>query len=54
MKLVLQTLVLGIVAVGASAAIGSSYKTTVTPTHSAAFPVPTCNPGHPCGSTGSR
>lgn len=48
MKLALRTLVLGIVAVGASAAIGSSYKTLTN--HSSAIPVPTCNPGHPCGN----
>jgi hypothetical protein len=50
MKLIVQALVLGVFAVGASAAIGSSFKTTVVTPHSAAFPVPTCNPGHPCGS----
>lgn len=55
MKLVVQTLVLGIVAVGASAAIGSSYRTIATPsgaTTVSAMPVPNCNPGKPCG-TGS-
>lgn len=53
MKLVLQTIALGIFVVGASAAIGSSYKTTFSPNHAAAFPVPNCNPGHPCTGNGN-
>jgi hypothetical protein len=51
MKSVIQVLVLGIVAVGASAAIGSSYKTVAVPstkTVVSAYPVPVCTPGRPC------
>jgi len=49
MKLVIRTLVLGICAVGASAAIASSHATqsTVRVSHQAvnsALPIPNCNP----------
>jgi hypothetical protein len=53
MKSVMQVLVLGIVAVGASAAIGSSYQTAALPSHQAAvaaYPMPLCSPGKPCPS----
>lgn len=55
MKFAVQALVLGIVTIGASAAIGSSYKTTtMMPTRHvvSAIPVPDCDPGHPCPTPG--
>ncbi|MGA8108510.1 MAG: hypothetical protein WBD46_18955 [Acidobacteriaceae bacterium] len=55
MKSVVQALVLGIVAVGASAAIGSSYQTTALPSHQtvvSAYPMPGCSPGRPCPGNG--
>jgi hypothetical protein len=55
MKSIVQVLVLGIVAVGASAAVRSSHQTVITPSHLAvvsAMPMPGCSPGKPCNPTG--
>jgi len=54
MKSIVQAFVLGIVAVGASAAIGS-HQTVATPSHQtsvSAIPMPGCTPGRPCNPTG--
>lgn len=49
MKLVVQAFVLGIFAIGASAAIGSSHSNVMAASHQtvvSAMPTPTCGPGH--------
>lgn len=55
MKIVVQAFVLGIFAIGTSAAIGTSHSTVMLPNHQvvSALPMPTCGPGHcPPGTTG--
>jgi hypothetical protein len=60
MKLAVKALVLGICAMGASAALATSHGTTVpmVKSHQAvisAVPMPTCSPNAPkCGTTSSK